>query len=125
MAVFYVDDAGIAAKDKKDINDLVKALHKARFELTVEGSFSEFLGIKFTENSNGTITMTQKDLIDKIIKVTGLENCNLNWTPTTQVALGIDPKGEPMNEELSYPSIVGMLCYLSTNTRPDITFAVS
>ena len=30
-----------------------------------------------------------------------------------------------MVEEWSYPSIVGMLLYLSTNTRPDITFAVS
>ena len=125
MAVFYVDDAGIAAKDQKDIDLLIKSLRNAGFELTVEGSFSEFLGIKFTENSNGTITMTQKGLIDKIIKATGLEHCNLNWTLTTQVTLGIDPTGEPMKEDWSYPSIVGMLLYLSTNTRPDITFAVS
>ena len=92
MAVFYEDDAGIAAKYKKDIDVLIKAFCKARFELTVEGSFSEFLGIKFTENSNGSITMTQKGLIDKIIKATGLENCNPNWTPTTQVALGWTPR---------------------------------
>ena len=104
---------------------MIKALHKAGFELTFEGSFSEFLGIKFTVNSNGTITMTQKGLIDKIIKATGLENCNPNWTPTTQVALGLDPEGKSMNEEWSYPSIVGMLLYLLTNTRPDIAFAVS
>ena len=30
-----------------------------------------------------------------------------------------------MDEEWSYPSVVGMLLYLSTNTRPDITMAVS
>ena len=82
MAVFYLDDAGIAAKNKKDIDVLIKALCQAGFELTVEGSFYDFLGIKFTENSNGTITMTQNGLIDKIIKATGLENCNPNWTPT-------------------------------------------
>ena len=30
-----------------------------------------------------------------------------------------------MKEEWSYRQICGMLLYLSTNTRPDITFAVS
>jgi hypothetical protein len=40
-------------------------------------------------------------------------------------ALGSDPEGEPMQEAWSYPSIVGMLLYLCTNTRPDISYAVS
>jgi spore germination protein GerM len=41
------------------------------------------------------------------------------------MALGSDPDGETMREEWLYSSIVGMLLYLSTNTRPDIAFAVS
>ena len=54
-----------------------------------------------------------------------MEDCNPNATPTSQVALGADKDGEPMNESWNYKSIVGMLLYLSTNTRPDIAFAVS
>ena len=54
-----------------------------------------------------------------------MEDCNPNWTPASQLALGIDPDGAPMSETWNYPSIVGMLLYLSTNTRPDIAFAVS
>jgi hypothetical protein len=50
---------------------------------------------------------------------------NSNWTPAGQAALGIDPDGPPMQESWSYRSVVGMLLYLSTNTRPDIAFAVS
>jgi hypothetical protein len=69
--------------------------------------------------------MTQKGLIEKIIKATKMEDCNPNWTPASTQALGIDPDGEPIAEEWNYRSIVGMMLYLSTNTRPDIAFAVS
>ncbi len=37
----------------------------------------------------------------------------------------IDPDGLTMQESWSYRSVVGMLLYLSTNTHPDIAFAVS
>ena len=64
-------------------------------------------------------------MIKKIIEAVGLENCNSNFIPASTECLGIDPNGEPMTETWSYPSIVGMLLYLSSNTRPDICFAVS
>jgi hypothetical protein len=55
-----------------------------------------------------------------------LTDCKPNWTPAAKDALGIDPDGPPMNESWSYPpSVVGMLLYLSINTRPNICFAVS
>ena len=69
--------------------------------------------------------MTQEGLIKKIMDATGMNDCNSNRTPTTKEALGSDEQGEPMQDEWNYRSIVGMLLYLSTNTRPDIAFAVS
>ena len=54
-----------------------------------------------------------------------MSDCNPNFTPAAQETLGINPKGEPMTETWSYPSIVGMMLYLSMNTRLDIAFAVS
>jgi hypothetical protein len=70
--------------------------------------------------------MSQKGLIKKILATTKMENCNGRWLPTTQSALGSDPDGELYNHsEFHYASIVGMLLYLSNNTRPDITYAVS
>jgi hypothetical protein len=41
------------------------------------------------------------------------------------VALGSDPDGAPIKEKWNYASLVGMLLYLSTNTRPDIAYTVS
>jgi hypothetical protein len=121
-----VDDVGVAAPSSALIDKFVTDLRNRGFELTREGSFSEFLGIKFEEDKEaGTITLTQKGLIKKVILATGLEQCNPNRTPAAAAALGIDPDGEPYQESWNYPSIVGMLLYLATNTRPDISFAVS
>jgi hypothetical protein len=116
LVVLYVDDAGIAAPNEGLIDEFVEGLKKKGFDLTREGSFSEFLGIKFEEDTKArTITLTQQGLIKKIIAATGLEDCNPNWTPAAPTALGKDPEGPPMHEDWSYPSIVGMLLYLSAN----------
>ena len=74
---------------------------------------------------SGTIELTQKGLIAKIIEETGLQSCKPNLTPASQLALGRDDDGPRMTESWSYRSVIGMLLYLCTNTRPDISFAVS
>ena len=126
LIVLYVDDAGVCAKNEHDIDELICRLTTCGFELTCKGSFSEFLGIKFVHNKEtGAITAMQQGLIKKILAATSMEDCNPNWVPAAPTTLGIDPDGEPMDEEWSCPSIVGMLLYLSTNTCPDITFALS
>ncbi|CAJ1940544.1 unnamed protein product [Cylindrotheca closterium] len=124
MVVLYVDDAGIGAKDPADIDKLIEELRELQFELKKEGDFNEFLGIKFDKRKAGSVELTQTGLIDKVWEAARMTDCNPNQIPATG-PLGKDPDGEPMNEEWNYRSIVGMLMYLLTNTRPDITFAVS
>ena len=69
--------------------------------------------------------MTQPGLIKKVIESTGMELFNANKTPTSQTALGSDPQGPPIKEAWTYSSVLGMLLYLSMNTRADIAFEVS
>ncbi|KAI2503664.1 hypothetical protein MHU86_10788 [Fragilaria crotonensis] len=126
MVVIYVDDLGIAFSNQRDLDELFANLDAKGFSFTKEGTFTDFLGINFVKDpKNGTLTLTQKGLIQKIQEATGMKMSNSNWTPAGQAALGIDPDGPPMQESWSYRSVVGMLLYLSTNTRPDIAFAVS
>lgn len=130
MVVLYVDYVGIAYESESDLNTLLTNLAEGRgLQFTKEGTFTDFLGIKFVKDPvKNTVTLTQRGLIQKIIDATGMQDCNPNWTPATQLTLGIDPDGDPYDKQWSYPSIVGMLLYLSTNTlhtRPDISFAVS
>ena len=69
------------------------------------------------ELDDGTRHMTQKGLIDEIIKNTKMTGCNPNKTPTTQIPLGSDADGEDYNNvEWNYASIVGMLLCVSNNT---------
>ena len=77
--IVYVDDVGVAAPNSDLIDKFVINLKQCRFKLTKEGSFSEYLGIKFKENpDNGTIMLTQKGLIKKILSATGMEDCSPN-----------------------------------------------
>jgi hypothetical protein len=127
MIIFtYVDDCGVCAPSVAAIDAVIDRLRAQGFELSKESDFSEYLGIQFTRDSaSHTITMTQPGLIKKIVATCGLTSCNPNRTPQATTALGSDPHGEPMDETWSYSSVVGMMLYLSTNTRPDIAFAVS
>jgi Reverse transcriptase (RNA-dependent DNA polymerase). len=110
-------------KREEDLNQFIKELEG--FKLTKEGTFVEFLGIKYPTNDGGNIQLSQEGLIKKILETTGLADCKPNKTPGRKEPLGLDPDGLPMKESWSYPSLVGMLLYLSTNCRPDICYYVS
>lgn len=125
FVIIYVDDCGISAKTDALIDELIEQLQKKGFKLTKEGTFSEFLGIQYSSDNQGNVHLSQEGLIKKILAATGLEGANPNKLPARREPLSIDPDGEPFDEPWNYPSVVGMLLYLSTNTRPDITFAVS
>ena len=56
-----------------------------------------------------------------------MENCNGFPTPTkVEAPLGTDTNGYEAKRDWpnSYASVIGMMLYLSSNIRPDISFAV-
>ena len=125
IIIVYVDDMGVAAEREELIDELISFLQSKGLELQREGKFQDYLGIIFSHSSDGSTHMIQSGLIKKIIQATGMEQCNPNKTPALKTCLGKDEDGEPMDATFNYRSIVGMLLYLSGNTRPDIAYAVS
>ena len=126
ILVTYVDDCGLGAKEAHSIDWFVNELRHRGFELEIEGDFTAFLGVAIERLKDGRIHMHQRGLIKKIIAAAKMDDCNPNHIPASTQGLGSDEDGEPWPQvPWKYSSIVGMLVYLATNTRPDIAYAVS
>jgi hypothetical protein len=124
ICLVYVDDCLFFAKDAGDIDRMIKNLSQ-EFKLEPEADVTAFLGIEFRKHKTGALELLQPHLIDRVIDtVFGKEEFHPKATPTNEKPLGQDEHGEECIERWDYASVVGMLMYLSSNSRPDIAFAV-
>ena len=124
ICVCYVDDCIFFSKESERLAKIVDNINDAEMDLNVEDDVAGFLGVLLTRQEDGTIALTQTGLIERIIDALGLQDCNSTRTPSQKAALSLDKGGAKFSEPYNYASVVGMLMYLTGNTRPDITFAV-
>ena len=126
IIVTYVDDCLIFGRDAKIIETLINDL-KRDFKLTDEGpDVNAFLGIKVDRNGEtGTITMSQPALTNRILKELSLDegNVKLHDTPANQILVK-NPDEADRKQEWNYRSVIGMMMFLASSTRPDILFSV-
>ena len=92
-------------------------------------SFSVHQCARFTHNTKVSHDTAVKriGLIRKVLEAIGMENCNGLPTPTKiEASLGTDLNGSEAKRDWpnSYASVIGMMLYLASNTRPDISFSV-
>ncbi len=119
----YVDDCLLFAKTN-DVLDSVLASLEKDFVLTSEGTVGAYLGIDIHRTTDGYLELILPGLITKIISACGLQDQSAeHLTPSTTI-LTSDLSGPPREHTWNYRSLIGMLNYLATSTRPDITFAV-
>jgi hypothetical protein len=123
IIVVYVDDCLLFTKSDAVLDSIIASL-QSEFNLTTEGDVGAFLGVDIHHNADGFLELLQPGLINKIISFCSLDSeSNQHKTPSTEI-LHEDSSGPDREHTWNYRSMIGMLTYLSTSTRPDIAFAV-
>lgn len=122
--VIYVDDMLLFTNDLKLADELISSL-STDFPLTNEGSAASYLGISITKHEDGALELKQKGSIDKVLRQMKIRE-NARPCNTPAVKDGRPRKIEKRhNFDWDYASVVGTLLWISSNTRPDIAFAVA
>lgn len=120
--LIHVDDIVAATNNLKRLNDLMSSIGKD-FELKDLGEVKDFLGIMTQRDKEGNYYISQPDYIAKIIEAAKLTEGKSSKFPMDTGYHKLEGKELPSNEH--YRKIVGMLLYLSTNSRPDIAASVA
>ncbi|UYV71248.1 hypothetical protein LAZ67_8002382, partial [Cordylochernes scorpioides] len=120
----YLYDDLIIAGTSKEINDNLASEIEKYVTLTEKKDSEPFIGIEIKREEDG-FYLSQTHYIDTILHRFGLEECNSVQTPGDQnqnLDEYLDSK--PVDKTV-YQEMIGSLMYLSTGTRPDISFNVS
>ena len=122
----YVDDIILAGKSEKKMADIKKALSD-KFEMKDLGELHYFLGVKVIQDrKKGNIWIGQPVYTENTLQKFGMENAKPISTPVAvNTKLMLKTEDSEYFDKETYQSAVGSLLYLSTRTRPDITFAVN
>ncbi|MBW0494903.1 hypothetical protein O181_034618, partial [Austropuccinia psidii MF-1] len=120
----HVDDIGIFGKNLMGFKNAIER----EFQTKLLGSAELMLGRKIVHEPK-TITLTQSHYIDSLLEIYGMTNCKPTATPLIPnshiKAASRTDQEEFLSLKVNYRSAVGSLSYLSTATRPDLSYLIS
>ena len=122
----YVDDIVLAGKGDQRMAEVKQALAH-QFQVKDMGELHYFLGVKVVrDKESGDVWIGQPAYATSVLQKYGMENVKAVNTPVdTSTKLMKAKEDEECVDQQRYQSAVGSLLYLSSSTRPDITYAVS
>ena len=128
LILVYIDDCIVFGPNAQAIDQVVTDLWSCPQQFTVDyqGDVGDFLGIQIKRQADGSVHLSQPQLIDSIIKDLHLQpGSNPKKTPAaTSTLLHKDTNGLDMQPEFHYRSVIGKLNFLEKSTRPDISVSV-
>jgi hypothetical protein len=118
----YVDDILIFRTSLDVINEIKTFLCQS-FDMKDMGEVDVILNIKLIKGGNG-ITLTQFYYVEKVLSRFGYKDSKPSLTPY-EPSLILRKNKRIGRDQLRYSRIIGSLMYLTSATRPDISFVVS
>ncbi|GJV41077.1 retrovirus-related pol polyprotein from transposon TNT 1-94 [Tanacetum coccineum] len=116
----YVDDI-IFGSTHPRYTHLFFDLMKSRFEMSMTGEMTFFLGLQVNQSPCG-IFINQSNYVLEILKKYGIESCDpVGTLIEIKDKLDLDQNGSPV-DATKYHCMIGALMYL-TSSRPDIVHA--
>ena len=123
MLAEWVDDVYLQGPTDKAIDKALADLKASGMDYSDSGCLSDYLGLGI-ERTSSTFVLRQTGLIDKILSTIGLEDCNSVRLPMEN-PVGACLSSPPRDEPWDYAAALGLMTYLSIQTRPDIAVAVN
>ena len=122
LIAVYVDDIILAGRSDKRMKELKDAIGE-KFMVKDLGELHHFLGVKVIQNrESNSIWIGLETYARELVKKFKMEESKAVSTP---IQLGSYLVKAVDEDDMFDQSAVGSLLYLSTRTRPDITYAVS
>ncbi|KAK6143271.1 hypothetical protein DH2020_023619 [Rehmannia glutinosa] len=121
LVQIYVDDI-IFGSTNKEHCDKFSNLMQGKFEMSMMGELTFFLGLQVKQLKDGTFISQTKYTRDLMKKFSMEEKSSVNIPMNASVKMDMDADGKAV-DQTRYRALIGSLLYL-TASRPDITFAV-
>ena len=110
------------------MDEVVKDLRLSSKNFTIydQGEVGDFLGIQIQTMDDGTIVLSQPQLIDSILQDLRLQSGSNHKSTSaiTSKLLQKDADGQEMTPEFHYRSVIGKLNFLEKSTHPGISVSV-
>jgi Reverse transcriptase (RNA-dependent DNA polymerase) len=119
MYVLHTDDSILAGPDRNDIEQVIKDIQMANLNITMEGYIQDFLGINISRREDGSIHLSQPQLIEGILKDVRLDGKQTKTKTTLSLSSKILKKhknSQDFDGSFDYESVVGKLNYLEKDS---------
>jgi hypothetical protein len=123
FVAIYVDDLVIATADMNEMQSFKNSLFDT-YKMKDLGPIKHLLGMEVVQDIvKGTIVITQSNYIEEVLRRFGMLDCKpCNIPMCSSLSLS---KATVNEDSYPYAEVIGSLLYMTSCTRPDITYAVN